>query len=310
MSDRVCCVCHLPVGDEARSIGGRCFCETHYGKVTQSRRALWGATLVAVVGLLVYVLLVEGIVALTKPALRGGLLVAVGVLVALVPAILWLVVFYLQDRIEPEPKGYVLGLFVLGGFLGLTIGLPLRRALSLIPMSLTPSRAVIVELLRSILIMGFSQEYLKYAAVRYTVYNSPEFDERVDGIIYGAAAALGFATALNLDYIIRGGGVLLGVAVIRVTITALAQASFSGVMGYFLGRAKFENMGRWWLPVGLALVSVLNGLVTFLLGEASTAGLGYTPIYALIVVAVVAVLTFSALFIVIRRVNAATLAGA
>ena len=310
MSDKVCCVCHVPVGDGAKTLGGRCFCDLHYAKVSQGRKALWGSTIVALLGLLAYVLLVEIIVSFAKPNLRGLPLVAVGIVLALIPALLWLVVFYLQDRLEPEPKGYVLGIFSLGALLALTIGLPLRHDLFPMPAGLGTGREVIVELLRSILILGFAQEYLKYAAVRYTVFYSPEFDERVDGIIYSAAAALGFATVLNLDYIIRSGGALLNVAVIRITITAFAQASFSGVMGYFLGRAKFENMGKWWLPAGLVLVAVLNGLVTFLLGEASTAGLGYTPIYGLIVVAVVAILTFGALFIVMRRINAATLAGA
>ena len=48
--------------------------------------------------------------------------------------------------------------------------------------------------------IGFIQEFLIYAALRYTVYYSPEFDERVDGIIYAAAAGLGYATTLNLQY--------------------------------------------------------------------------------------------------------------
>jgi RsiW-degrading membrane proteinase PrsW (M82 family) len=271
---------------------------------------VWLSTAVGVLGLLAFVVLVELVVSVTKPVLTGGVLVVVGAVLALVPAILWLVVFYVQDRLEPEPKGQVLRIFALGVLLALAIGLPLRHSLFPMPGGLSPTREKAVELLRAILVIGFAQEYLKYAAVRFTVYHSPEFDERVDGIVYGAASALGFATALNLDYVIASKGALLGVAVIRITITALAQASFTGVMGYFLGRAKFENMGRWWLPCGMVLVSILNGVVTFLLGEASTVGLGYTPFYGLIAAAVLAVVTFAFLFVAIRRVNAATLAGA
>ncbi len=309
MGERICCVCHELLEEGAKSLGGRYFCESHYAKIARDRQSVWRTTIVALLGLLAYVLLVELIVSLTKPTLSGLPLVVVGVIIALIPALLWLIVFYLQDRLEPEPKEHVLGIFALGALLALTIGLPLRNDLFPMPAGLMAGREVVVELLRSVFILGFSQEYLKYAVVRYTVFNSPEFDERVDGIIYCAASALGFATVINLDYILRSGGALLHVAAIRVTITALAQASFSGMMGYFLGRAKFENMGKWWLPGGLALVAVLNGLVTFLLGEATTAGLGYTPIYGLIIVAVVAVLTFGTLFILMRRINAATLAS-
>jgi len=99
----------------------------------------------------------------------------------------------------------------------------------------------LVNLLVSILVIGFTQEFLKYAAVRYSVYMLPEFDERMDGILYGTASGLGFATMLNITYIMDSGGVDLGVGIIRIVVTALAQASFAGISGYFLARAKFED---------------------------------------------------------------------
>ncbi len=307
MSDKICCVCHVSVGDDAEKLGTRYYCRTHYDKVTKDRKGLWGSTAAAIVGLLVFVAVVDLVVAATKPALQGASLIGVGVVLALVPALLWLVVFYLQDRLEPEPKGYVLGIFVLGALLAQAVGLPVVRGLFHVQ-TWVGRGGWLIQLLASILIVGFVQEYLKYAAVRYTIFGSPEFDERVDGIIYGAAAGLGFATMLNIHYVVASGGVQLGVGIIRITVTALAQASFSGVMGYFLGRAKFENMGKWWLPAGLTLAAVLNGLVTYLLGEVSMRGLSFTPLYGLIVAAGVAVITFGVLFALIRRVNAMTLA--
>jgi protease PrsW len=170
---------------------------------------------------------------------------------------------------------------------------------------------LIINILGSIFIVGFVQEFLKYAAVRYTVFNSVEFDERVDGIIYGAAAGLGYATMTNLQYIMDNGGVGLGVGAIQVAITALAHASFSGVVGYFLGRAKFENMGPFWMPLGLTLAAVLNGIVTFVLGEVTTLTTTFRnsdPNHwlGLVVAAIVAGGTFAVLFAIIRRLNATT----
>jgi RsiW-degrading membrane proteinase PrsW (M82 family) len=172
--------------------------------------------------------------------------------------------------------------------------------------------SALTGILGSIFVVGFIQEFLKYAGVRYTVYSSPEFDERIDGIIYGAAIGLGFATMLNVRYVVDNNGVNLGVGAIQVAVNALAHASFSGVVGYFLGRAKFERMGPVWLPLGVSLAAVLNGVVTYALREVPELGSGfsYNPWYGLVLAAIVAGATFVILFAVMRRINAATLAAA
>src|SRR5205814_9037650 len=143
-------------------------------------------------------------------------------------------------------------------------------------------------------------------AVRYTVCYSSEFDERVDGIIYGAAAGLGYATMMNIQYIVVNGGVNLGVGAIQAAVNALAQATFAGVMGYFLGRAKFEGMGPLWLSAGLTLAAVLNGVVTYVLGQVTSVGVtlrhpASNEWAGLVVAVIVAGVTFVVLFALIRR---------
>jgi RsiW-degrading membrane proteinase PrsW (M82 family) len=309
MQAQVCCICHIPVAESARTIGRRYYCDVHYQKVTQDRRGIWLSTLVGILALLIFVGLVALIVSLAQPTLTGTPLAVAGIVLALVPAVIWLGVFYQQDRLEAEPKRYILSIFVLGAILALGVGIPVIRDLFRTQDWLN-SAGTLVNILGAILVMGFVQEYLKYAGVRFTIFSSPEFDERVDGIIYGAAIGLGFATMLNIQYVIGHGGVQLGVGAMRITITALAQASFAGVSGYFLGRAKFEDMPFWWLPAGVTLAAILNGIVTYLLQEVSMQGLQFTPAYGLVLAALVAGGTFAALFALIRRANAATLAGA
>lgn len=312
MGETICCVCHQPVGPEPRRLGGRVYCERHYAKVTQDRRSVWHAGLAHVAGQVLFVLVVVGLVALVRPVLSGWALVAAGLVLALVPAILWLAFFYRQDRLEPEPKGYVIGVFLLGALLAQGVGIPLVESVYEAPRWLPLN--VWTDLLGSILVVGFVQEALKYAAVRYSVYPSAEFDERVDGVVYGTAAGLGYATMLNAHYVVSNGGVDLQVGAIRIAVTALAQASFAGLTGYFLGHAKFEDEPVWWLPSGLALAAVLNGLFAFLSGELTTTSLslsggGFNPWPGLILAAVVAAATFVALNFLIRRANRLTLAG-
>jgi protease PrsW len=305
MGQRECCVCHRAVGEDAPTIGTRLYCEEHYHRVVGDRKGLWWSTALAVLGLVLFVLAVGP----ARLTVSRGALLPVGIVLALVPAALWLVVFYVQDRLEPEPKGQVLSVFVLGALLAQAIGIPVVRDLFQVQAWLGRA-SVVWQVVGSILIVGVTQEYLKYAVVRYGVYRSAEFDERVDGIIYSAAAGLGYATLLNIHYVVDTGGAQLQVGALRIVVTALAQASFSGLMGYFLGRAKFEDMGRLWLPGGLLLAATLNGVVAYLLREVTVRGLTLTPMNGLILAAVVAAVVFGVLFALIRRANAATLASA
>ena len=189
---------------------------------------------------------------------------------------------------------------------GALVGFGVGRWLSLSPLG---------GLLGAIPVVGFIEESLKYFAVRYSVYALPEFDERIDGVIYGTTAGLGYATALNLHYIVTTGGVNLQAAVIRIVVTALAQASFAGLTGYFLGRAKFEDEPVWWLPAGVTLAAILNGVFTTLHGELSTpalhlAGGGFNPWPGLALAAVIAGGTLGLLYYLMRRANRLTLSGA
>jgi RsiW-degrading membrane proteinase PrsW (M82 family) len=301
-------VCDEPIEGEVKTLGGRHFCVRHFQRATQDRKGAWVSTLVLVAGLVVFALAVSALAPILAASLDGGSLVAAGVVLALIPAVLWLAIFYAQDRLEPEPKGYVFGVFLLGALLASAVGQPL--IVDFFRVNEWAADSLGLKLAAGILIVGATQEFLKYAAVRYSVFLSQEFDERIDGIIYGAAAGLGYATMLNVNYVIGSGGVDLGIAALRVVVAALAQASFAGVTGYFLGRAKFENRGPLWLPGGLLLASVLNGVVTVALGAMSRSGLQTTPVNGLILAAVVAAITFGALFAIIRHNNRSVLVEA
>jgi RsiW-degrading membrane proteinase PrsW (M82 family) len=212
--------------------------------------------------------------------------------------------FYLQDRIEPEPKGYLLAVFLLGGLLAAALGTPLLEQVFRISNWLYADTAATI--LGSILVVGFSQEFLKYAAVRYSVYRSAEFDEATDGVIYATAAGLGYATLLNIQFVLSNGGVDLGASVIRMAVVALAHASFAAITGYFLGRAKFEQKPIWWMPLGLALAATVNGLFNWLRGRVVQSGISLTsasanPWMGLILAAALAILTTAIILWLVRR---------
>lgn len=304
---RICCVCHKPVGDEARVLGGRLYCPEHYDNVTKEHKGVWASGVVEIGGILIFVALTAFITWLTKPQLNGSALVLAGIVLALIPAAIWMVFFYRQDRLEPEPKQYVVGVFVLGMLLCNGVATPVIDRLFNVNQWLSVN--TLTHIVGSILVIGITQEFVKYAAVRYSVYMTPEFDERVDGVVYGTAVGVGFATMLNINYVIANGGVDLYMGVIRIAVTTLAQASFSGITGYFLGRAKFEVEPVWWQSLGVGIAAVLNGLFTWARGEVTQVGLNVNPWLGLSLATVVAGATFAVLWYLMRRANRITLSG-
>ncbi len=304
---RICCVCHRPLGDEARVLGGRLYCPTHYEKVTQERRGVWTSGVIEIGGVVAFSALLALLAWLIKPHFTGVPLVLTGVVLAVIPAVLWMIFFYRQDRLEPEPKQYVAGVFILGMLLCNAVAIPVVNRLFEVNRWLTADALTYIA--GAILVVGFTQEFLKYAAVRYSVYMTPEFDERVDGVVYGTAAGLGFATMLNIHYVVDNGGVDLYMGIIRIAVTTLAQASFAGITGYFLGRAKFEVEPVWWQSLGVAIAAVLNGLFNWAQGEVTQVGLGVNPWWGLLLATVVAAATFAVLWYLMRRANRITLSG-
>ncbi len=262
MDAKVCCVDHERPGTHV--IAGRWFCDEHYAKATHKRSGVWRSAAIAVVGLLVFVAVVVGLDTALKPDLTGAGLILAGVVLALVPAALWLSFFYLQDRLEPEPVGHVARMFVIGLALAGAVGIPLTDQLFKVQDWLY--RDTLTNILGSIFVIGTVEAFIVFATVRYFIFDSPEFDERTDGVVYATAAGLGYATALNLQFILTSGGSALGTGEVFVAEVALAQAAFGGLLGYFLGRAKLEQEPVWWLSSGLALTALLNGLFHYVSG--------------------------------------------
>jgi RsiW-degrading membrane proteinase PrsW (M82 family) len=269
---------------------------------------VWTSGVIEIAAVIAFGALMGLVAWLAKPRLTGAALVGVGVLLSLIPAVIWMVFFHRQDRLEPEPKSYVIGVFVLGMLLCNAVAIPVINGLFQVNHWLATN--TLTNIVGAVLVIGITQEFLKYAAVRYSVYATPEFDERLDGVIYGTAAGLGFATMLNINYVIANGGVDLYMGIIRISITTLAQASFSGITGYFLGRAKFEVEPVWWQTLGVAIAAVLNGLFTWARGEITQVGLGVNPWWGLLLAGALAATTFAVLWYLMRRAAALTLSGA
>jgi protease PrsW len=300
-----CCVCHERLSPPYNTVGGRAYCARHFALVNKPHSGFWRATLWQLVGMALLAGLVAYGANFVGPLSGTGLVLA-GLALALVPSLLWLAFFYQQDRLEPEPKHQIAAVFLLAALLTDVIARRMFGEWFRLPTWAPYSD--LTSLLSSVLVIGLTYQAIVYVVVRLLVYDSEEFDERMDGIIYGTVAGLGTATMTNLYYVLASGGVALGPGVISTVTTALAAASFGGLQGWFMAEAKFEHRPVWWVPGGFALCTLLNGLFSWLIGEVSVSGLEVDPWRSLLLGLAVAMVAFLALAALMRRTTEVTLA--
>ena len=99
--------------------------------------------------------------------------------------------------------------------------------------------------IKSFFVIALTEELCKFAALRLYAYRQKSFDEPFDGIVYSVMVSMGFATLENLLYVINSAqfGQAYQVAMLRMFLSVPAHATFGVLMGYHVGRAKF-NPGK------------------------------------------------------------------
>ena len=91
------------------------------------------------------------------------------------------------------------------------------------------------------LIVGPAEEACKYFTFKWIIFHDRDFDNTYDGIIYGAASALGFATLENLMYVFLMNDSPLETAVMRALLSVPMHAVTGIVMGYWFGISKYRR---------------------------------------------------------------------
>jgi RsiW-degrading membrane proteinase PrsW (M82 family) len=193
---------------------------------------------------------------------RAGLAAACAVL-PFVLSFAWLVFVRRFDRARPEPAWLVVATFVLGGLSVVPAALVELGLASATPW-LEPSVwtlggqlwAFPLALVAFTLITGAVEEACKWLGAWSLAWQRREFDEPVDGIVYGCASALGFAAVENIKYFALGrmSGVVIAV---RAFMTVPAHMFFGALWGYAMGQTLVSRRPR----VGLffALAALAHG---------------------------------------------------
>jgi RsiW-degrading membrane proteinase PrsW (M82 family) len=174
------------------------------------------------------------------------------IVVVAAPSLFLLTFFYLKDRYEPEPLRHIVMAFGLGLYAMIAAQGMATTVEGWLPAGWLRTGGEAAKLCDALLLSGFVEELAKWVVLMTGVYHWDEFDEPLDGVVYGVAVALGFATLENLVYVTRLG---LGVGWQRALFAVPAHALFGATMGYYAGCAKFARGQALWRDRALCLVA-------------------------------------------------------
>ena len=150
-------------------------------------------------------------------------------LVTIIPSLAILIFFIYSDKFR-EPKKSIFKVFIYGCL----ICIPAFFVNTILNSFWFYQTKVPVELIGSFLAPALVEEALKFFVLFYVVYKMKDFNEPIDGIVYGVTVSLGFATLENVYYVFFSGYQdSLAVAYLRA-FSAIPGHALDGVfMGYF-----------------------------------------------------------------------------
>jgi len=187
----------------------------------------------------------------------------ISIIIAVFPTIYFLFFFHSKDKSKKNPINTIFPIFFLGMF-------------SMIPVLLIEtvigsindeyfSNIFITSFITSFIIAGCCEEGAKFIIIRKFVYDNAHFNSIMDGIIYTIAASLGFACIENISYTLSMGS---DVGYMRAFTAVPLHVCASGIMGYYIGKAKIQNnpkMGRFYLKKGFIRAVMIHGTYNFFL---------------------------------------------
>ena len=189
-------------------------------------------------------------------------MILISIIGAILPA-LWLIKYFTEADQFPEPRETIQEVFW-GGvkvvFWVLLTVMPLMALWQYLELDKT----LPVVITAGVSAFGFAaipEEFFKFRVLQ-KISKHKEFDEPMDGIVYGAVASLGFATLENIMYCIDGG---LSVVAIRALTAVPAHASFGAIMGYYFSKSHFNGEKVGVSSTAFMLPMFLHGLYDYVL---------------------------------------------
>jgi len=155
---------------------------------------------------------------------------------ALIPVIVLVIFLLAVDRHDREPIRLLGKVFLFGMLSSIPI-----LVIEMILVRFNIFAGILGIIFQSFIVAGLTEEYMKRMVVMKTAYRHPAFNEKMDGIIYCAFAALGFAAVENVLYLSSYFQDAPSVALYRAIFSVPGHMLFAVTMGYYLALSKYAE---------------------------------------------------------------------
>jgi protease PrsW len=182
---------------------------------------------------------------------------------------------YLNDKHEREPIGLLLRAFMYGV---LSVGITYMISQGLSYFITIDERDLTEQAIHAFLIVALVEEGSKFIFVRGLLYNNVNFNEPFDGIVYSVMVGMGFATFENILYVLNDG---FSVGIMRMFTAVPAHACFAVLMGFYLGKEKFEHKKGHYALYALGVATLFHGAYDYCLFVSSMPGIWIGTIISL-----------------------------
>lgn len=178
-------------------------------------------------------------------------------LLAILPVILFSWFSVRAERRVYQPRPHLIAVMVLAMVLANGVAALLLDEL-FTPELWLPQAGFFARIFGYMATAGILSAFIQYGVIRYTVWHN-HFRIRLDGVAYGVATAVGYATVFNLRYVLFEDP-LLTAAVIRILTTFYIHILVGIWIGYFSGEFAIGRPPIFWMPLGLGITSFLFGI--------------------------------------------------
>jgi len=152
---------------------------------------------------------------------------------SILPALFVFSFFYSRD-IYPEPRHTIFKAFILGCIVPCVV---VFIFVAPYEFAITSAGPFVYGLSRAFFEAALPEEFGKFLVLWLYCSRNSEFDEPMDGLVYGVTVSLGFAVVENILYVADGG---FAVGLMRAFTAIPGHALFGAIMGYYFSVAHFN----------------------------------------------------------------------